>query len=503
MKNTKKHSRRFFLKNSMLGTGGLLIGTAFCSSSKNSSSKKFIYDANNIFPRYTGFDPLVPVRCVTPDIDRCIHRFHSSSPFSPSGRYLGLTRLSCEDRPPEPSEPAEIVLVDLITGEQKIIAETKGWDTQLGAQVQWGASDSELFFNDVNTDTWMPFGIKMNPLTGAKQKLDGTVYTVSPNGKWAASTCLRRIGITQPGYGVIVPDEYIPVNKGLVDNDGVFVTNTMTGKSRMIASYKQIVQKAIPEIDVSRYGKGDFYGFHTSWNAHSNRIMLVLRYITENDNRPKPMLLTMTADGNDIRVAIPASEWADKGGNHPSWHPDGEHIIMNLNIQKNGWMFVQAKYDGTNLKKITDVPANQGHISLHPSGKFLLTDAYPAEPVAFGDETAPMWLIDLEKEQKKTLVRIDAVTRFFNDKPMQANEMRVDLHPAWDSCSFTHVAINGVHNGSRAVFVADLSGIIPPLYPLLTKGNQQTTRNMEEKLFEMMAGMNFQWIPARMRPNRS
>jgi hypothetical protein len=219
------------------------------------------YDMDSVFPRYTDYDPIVPTWCVTPDLDRCIHRFHLSSPFSPSGRYLGLTRLPREDQPPLPGDSAEIVLVDLTTGEQKVIAETIGWDTQLGAQVQWGASDQDLYFNDVNPDTWMPFGVRMDPSTGKTQKLDGTVYSVSPDGKWAASTSLRRIGATQAGYGVIVPKEHIPVNKGLVDDDGVYVTNTGSGESRMVASYQRIIDEAIPKIDVSRYGPGDFYGF--------------------------------------------------------------------------------------------------------------------------------------------------------------------------------------------------------------------------------------------------
>ena len=461
MNKSSVNTRRDFLKKSLMGLGGISLVSTLGFMPRKNREGILKYKLDNYFPRYTGFDPKVPIWCVTPDIDRCIHRFHSSSPFSPSGRYLGLTRLSREDRPPKPGEVAEIVLVDLISGEQKVIAETKGWDTQLGAQVQWGANDTELFFNDVDTGSWLPYGIKMNPLTGEKMKLDGTIYMVSPDGKWAASTCLRRIGATQAGYGVIVSDDYVPVNKGVVEDDGVFVTNTMTGECRMIASYKRIVEEAIPEIDVSRYGKGNFYGFHVKWNPQSNRIMLVLRYMPVNDKKRKPMLITMTPDGEDIRVAVPATEWADKGGNHPNWHPDGEHVIMNLNIEKNGWMFVQAKYDGTDLKKITDIPANHGHVSLHPTEKYILTDAYPTEPVAFGDGTAPLWLIDLEKNQKNTLVRMDAVTQIFDSNPKKAKQMRVDLHPAWDSRTFTHVAINGVENGTRRVYVTDLSEFVP------------------------------------------
>lgn len=106
-------------------------------------------DLSDDFPRYTAFDPLVPVWCVTPNTGRTIHRFFDTSPFSPSGRYLALTRLPFEDRLPQPGDVAEVVRTDLETGEECVVAETQGWDTQLGAQAQWGADDTQLFFNDV------------------------------------------------------------------------------------------------------------------------------------------------------------------------------------------------------------------------------------------------------------------------------------------------------------------------------------------------------------------
>jgi hypothetical protein len=162
-----KLTRRDVLKAGSFGIGlGLTGSLGECMSTENAHVK---YNFDSVFPRYTDYDPLVPVWCVTPDLDRCMHRYHLTSPLSPSGRYLGLTRLLREDRPPQPGESAEIVLVDLMTGEQKIIAETIGWDIQLGAQVQWGATDHNLFFNDVDPSTWMPFGVKMDPLTGTKK----------------------------------------------------------------------------------------------------------------------------------------------------------------------------------------------------------------------------------------------------------------------------------------------------------------------------------------------
>ena len=107
-------------------------------------------DLDASFPRYTDHEPAAPIWRITTAIDRCFHRFFDTSPISPSGRYVGLTRLPAEDRMPVAGEPAEIVVIDLETGAAEVVAVTHGWDTQLGAQVQWGPSDHELWFGDMD-----------------------------------------------------------------------------------------------------------------------------------------------------------------------------------------------------------------------------------------------------------------------------------------------------------------------------------------------------------------
>ena len=261
------------------------------------------------FPRYTEYDPLVPVWCVTPDDGPTIHRFFDTSPISPSGRYLGLTQLATDDRMPEPGEPAEILLVDLQAGETRVVAETRGWDTQLGAQTQWGADDTELFFNDMDTKQWRPFGVKLDPVSGKRKDLDGTVYMVSPDGKWAASPCLLRTGRTQAGYGVLAPPEHVPLNSGAAEDDGIYLTDTTSGDSRLLVSFKEIVETARPRIDMDEHPGGAFYGFHIKYNLQGTRIMLVLRWLPGEGERKsmKKHVITMNADGSDIRVAIPDS----------------------------------------------------------------------------------------------------------------------------------------------------------------------------------------------------
>ncbi|MBQ6597315.1 MAG: hypothetical protein IJH79_07165, partial [Lentisphaeria bacterium] len=116
-------------------------------------------DFNLHFPRYTEDSPEVPIWCLTPHSNQMIHRFFDTSPLSPSGRYLAAFQLPDHDAPPKPGDQGNVVLVDLQTGEERVVWETAGWEYQMGANINWGASDSELIFNDVDTASWQPFGV--------------------------------------------------------------------------------------------------------------------------------------------------------------------------------------------------------------------------------------------------------------------------------------------------------------------------------------------------------
>jgi hypothetical protein len=407
------------------------------------------------FPRYSAYGPAVPVWCVTPHTSRTIHRFFDTSPFSPSGRYLGLTRLPFEDRLPQPGDVAEIVLVDLEAAETRVIAETRGWDTQLGAQVQWGTVDTELYYNDVETETWVPFGVKVDPFTGRRRKLDGSVYMISPDGRFAASSCLRRTGTTQAGYGVIVPAEAVPVNRGVAAADGVWITDTRTGRSHMFISLQQVITTATPAFDMDEYAAGDFYGFHVKWNAGGDRIMFVLRWRPHDPSRKlKHDLITMNSDGSDVRVPIPESLWG-RGGHHPNWCPDGQHIMMNLKLDGESLRFVRARFDGSGLGTLSDRILGSGHPTMHPDRRHILTDKYVYEATEYGDGTTPIRWVDRSTDSEEVLVRVHSQPSFAGGK----GELRVDPHPAWDR-QFSRIAFNGFDTcrSTRAVYVADLSG---------------------------------------------
>ncbi len=415
------------------------------------------------FPKYADFDPQVPVWCVTPDRPGCIHRFFDTSPISPSGRYLAVFQLPFEDRQPQPGEKGNVCLVDLETGKDRVVAETCGWEPQMGANINWGGSDHELFFNDVNTETWHPFAWKLDPLTGKRQPMEGTLYHASPDGKWLISANMATMRKTQPGYGVCIPLDKMRRNVGPADDDGFYLTDTSTGKTRMLASIADLINQADPPVLIDDPKRQEIYGFHSKFNPQSDCLMLSLRWFPATDEPRWNMFkndhsavrfawFTIGLDGGQMHCAVGPEQWI-KRGHHATWFPDGKRISMNLNIDRAGLRFVQVNADGTGLCKMLDDTPGSGHPTVHTDGKHLLTDTYTMEDMSFGDGTIPLRWIDLESGREEVLVRINT------QQPIPDGVMRVDPHPAWDRM-WRYVTFNAYIDGTRRVFIADMKDLI-------------------------------------------
>ena len=414
------------------------------------------------FPRYKEYGPAVPVWCVTPGQGGCIHRFFDTSPISPSGRYLAVFRFPFEDRQPEPGEAGQVCVIDLETGTERVVAETCGWEPQMGANVNWGASDHELFFNDVDLQTWIPFAWKADPLCGTRVRMDGTVYHASPDGRWLISANMTTMCRTQPGYGVRIPLDRIRRNIGPASDDGFYLTDTATGRCRLLVSIRDLLAKANPPVLMEAPERVEIYGFHSKFNPQGDRLMLSLRWFPAGEKAMWNMFqhdftavryawVTMRLDGSEMHCAVGPEQW-EKGGHHGTWFPDGQRISMNLAIDRECMRLVQVNADGSGLRKMRDDVVGSGHPTVHPDGRHVLTDSYAFETVAYGDGTVPLRWIDLETGKEQALVRINVA------QPCRDGVLRIDPHPAWDR-TWRYVTFNGFVGGTRRVFIADMRGI--------------------------------------------
>ena len=113
-----------------------------------------------------------------------------------------------------PGDVAEVVVYDLQKKRKDRFPvvyrrATAAWDAQLGAQVQWGASDDELYFNDVvgTRGDGAPIvrGVRSDWQRGRETRLPTPVYHVTRDGALAAAPRdLAALRMTQDGYGVVV-----------------------------------------------------------------------------------------------------------------------------------------------------------------------------------------------------------------------------------------------------------------------------------------------------------
>lgn len=412
------------------------------------------------FPHTTEFNPLVPIWCVTPGQGRCLHRFFDTSPVSPSGRFLACLRLPFEDRLPRVGEIAEVVLVDLEGGTERVVAQTTGFETQMGANLNWGQSDNELFFNDVDASNWKPVTVKLNPNNGQSERFGRGIYQVSPDGKWALSASLEKMRRTQIGYGVMVPDEFVDVNWELQNDDGLFLTDLESGAVKLLVSLRELIENHIPEREKPAVAGHCYYGFHCKWAPTGDRILFTVRAVAHPwalhfDAISGPLqfyIFTLKPDGSEIVCATDATFWTRRG-HHINFTPDGRALTMNHAFNDDHLRFVICDVDGKNKRILLENALGSGHPSVHPNGRNLLTDCYLGEPMTFADGTVPLRWLDLQSGEEKQLARIKTAQK------SGVSALRIDPHPAWDR-SWKYVAFNAAPDGTRRVFLADMSSLL-------------------------------------------
>ncbi len=450
------------------------------------------------FKRYNSFNPNVPVWCLTSALNGCMHRFFNSSAISPSGKYVAVFQLPFEDRQPEPGETGNVFIIDLMTGSHFLAAQTCGWEPQLGANIYWGSTDNELFFNDVDTKFWTPFAWKIDPFSNHRKRLNGTVYQVSPNGRWLLSpniTLLRKI---QSGYGVVVPKERLRKSPGLTADDGFFLTDAESGDCHLLVSIKDLILNSIPKIVIDDFEKYEFYGSHCEFNRQGTKIMMSLAWFEHTGadtinfaekNLRNLRFAWFTMDFPHGQIFCPVGpNLFSKGAHHAKWCPDGEHISLNLRLKKGAMRFISFKYDGTQLKEIVKNVIGSGHPSVHPNG-YIVTDTYLEswDYPQFGDGTVPIRWIDIYSRQEIHAIRIPS------KQPCEDFVLRVDPHPTWDS-SFRYLVFNGYLNGSRRVFLADMNPLIRAGRPVFIRKITGYIKNFFFQIMRILRWVKRQFI---------
>ncbi|MFA5650668.1 MAG: hypothetical protein WC914_05960 [Proteiniphilum sp.] len=456
-------NRRNFLSRTTAGVAAILVAPGLWRiSSPEPKEKSFS------FMPYRKGETLVPVWQITPDDGYYIHSFYDICPWSPDSRFLLVNKLPYQEKKPRRGDEAEICVIDISRQTIRTIYRTKVWSFQVGANAQWDSiSNKYVYTNDIING--LAVCVRIDIITNEIVAYTGPKYDISPDGKLAAGPNLDYINITQYGYSLPDPESEIPnqYRKDQMDSEGLWITNLETNSTRLLASYNEIYRHAV-ESDKQFYKEGTYYGFHTKFNPRGNRIMFVFRCLFEGKGR-NASLFTLRPDGSEITQCLPREKWNQKAelggsGNHPNWHPDGEHIIMNTVPTWLGYknmMFSIFKHDGSNFRVLTGKFLGSGHPSIDSSGRYIISDAYVKQSWVVKNNEIPLRFIDLKEEREHTLCTVS--NNVGNEGNMYSDEggsqFKLDPHPAW-SRDYKKVCFNGAPDGKRQVFVADIKSLV-------------------------------------------
>lgn len=456
--------RRSFIAQTSAGLAALLVAPGQWRI-QTPARKKRQYE----FRPYRAGETLGPVMQVTPRDGFYVNTYYDVQPWSPSGRYIAVTRLPYQDQVTVLGDEAEACVIDLQEQTIETLYTTRSWGYQLGASLRWGESDRYLYTNDVVTsgepgERTRTVCVRIDRQTGETTAFGGPMYDIDPTRETAVGPRAELLNVTQYAYSTPARSkesiETLP--PGAASGEGIW--QSRPGSEKQLLVSLEEAAGALPSRDY--YDGGTLYFFHTKYNPQGERLLLVLRGIfpdsVDGKGGNNPVLLSSSRDGGDLRVAVSRELWA-RGGHHPTWHPDGQRVLMNLTPPGEDTMrFCLIEPDGSNLEVLTEAFTGSGHPTVTPDTRHLLTDAYPFEPAATEDGEVPIRLIDLEEGEERTVCTI--FTDVFSGREDYGSFRswgpgKLDAHPSWNR-DYSKVCFNGAPDGRRQVFITDLSDVL-------------------------------------------
>ncbi|NQU45354.1 hypothetical protein HQ520_18900 [bacterium] len=380
-------------------------------------------------------EPAVPVRAVTPYDADCFFGYYDKCPWDPTGRYLLCLKTPFRRYLPGPEDTAAICLID--THEENAlreIARTPAWCWQQAAMQQWigSAPDAPILHNDCRNGRYVT---TIRDREGRSQRvLPLPTYAISRDARHALSVDFTRLCHWRPGYGYAAT----PVPRNLPphpSDDGIRVMDLDTGESDLVLTYDHLARlQPRPEFPRSMH-----YINHLEFNPSADRFVFYHRWRNPETGRDKTRMFTARRDGSDLYCLSDhdfVSHYAWMDDRHLlawAWHPSAGYRY---------YLFTDRTHEIQILGE--NILTEDGHPSLSPDGKYLLTDTYPDRL-----RRRTLILYDLHKKHRTNLARLFVPFNFDGN-------FRCDLHPRW-SRDGKQIAFDSVHEGRRRLYIADLS----------------------------------------------
>ncbi len=349
--------------------------------------------------------------------------------------HLALETTFHEHRPTA-RDRARVGLVDAATGTFYAYGETPAFNLQQGSMLHWieAGHGPEFTYNDWTGERLVSRAI--NPTTDARRTLDGAIAAMSPVAPLAAGLDYVRMSKCRPVVGYDLQPN-APLDVLYPEDDGIFAVDLGTGERSLPLSLAEVVRGRPDEQ--TRDGAAWFN--HVLFRPDGHRLLFMCRI--RRSERFWDSLWTVNLDGSDLRCLL---DYRFRTS-HFAWM-DNRHILCSTNVLGE-MQFVRLTDGSDEIEPFGNglLPPD-GHACYSPDGRWIACDSYPSG----AGRNATLLLYHPEENRRIVLGQFHHDGQFVGD-------IRCDLHPRWRPDGLA-VTFDSVHEGSRQVYVADVSDLV-------------------------------------------
>lgn len=356
--------------------------------------------------------------------------YYDKSPWDASGRYMLCMKADDTWSTPDPTVPAELLLIDTADHSISTLATTRTWNVQQGCMAQWlgPTYDKEVIYNDLRNGQYC--AIILNVQTRAERVLPAPIYAVSSDGTTALSLDFSRLHRLRKGYGYAALPEITATEK-LPDQTCIWKIDLKTGVVTDLLKYTDFANFEPREEMMGAEHKVN----HLMISPDGRRFMVLHRWF--NGHRKYTRLVTCNMDGTEMY------NLSDDDMVSHCWWLNDEEIVAFENKNDSGQGYYWMKDRTGEYRRLWTQLDNDGHPSCSPTDpEVFVTDTYPDR-----QRMAEIKLLNLSNEEREETVLARVFAPFKYD-----NDTRCDLHPRW-SRDGRKICFDSVFEGHRGLYV--------------------------------------------------
>ncbi|MGN1077006.1 MAG: hypothetical protein ACI4ST_00685 [Candidatus Gallimonas sp.] len=349
--------------------------------------------------------------------------YYDLQPYSSDNLFHLTHKTFFMDRIPTPQDVAEIGYLRTDDFRYVPVAQTRAWNFQQGAFLQWYEEKRSVIFNDFDGENYISRIVDLNGTE--RKRFNRPFASVSLKSHSALSVNFSRIYDFRRGYGYCnLPDPWKDVTAPA--EDGIFRLDLRTGKEDLLLSYRRMKEL----FEEKPFTDAKIVVNHVTFNPSGTKFVFLLRNFCESGKKWGTVLAVSDLFGNVVKLT------GFEVNSHYSWKDD-DTLMIYSGLPEWGIYFIDTttgKRERLNdpLCDRDDIHCNYSHDRLR-----FIGDGYPQ------NDMRSLYYYDFRTKKSRELCKVYSV-------PVKDPDIRCDLHARW-SRDDTRISYDTTENGVREI----------------------------------------------------